>query len=127
MNLLNGLANDHAHEAHKYETFCQMLAFEGYTQLRALFDAYEEPVGNSIEGLIRKEFAGDDNGEALVKLVRTIHHRATTFAANLRNYYDSEVTVSTWKFKDTVLSSHVSVLRRVEQSARCDSHGGRPL
>ncbi|KAH7696426.1 hypothetical protein AAVH_36502, partial [Aphelenchoides avenae] len=68
-----------------------MLALDSYAQLRALFDAYEQSAGSSLEDLIRKAFAGDDNGEAMISLARTIHHPRTTFATNLRHYYDKDV------------------------------------
>ncbi|KAH7702696.1 annexin [Aphelenchoides avenae] len=67
-----------------------MLAIDSYAQLRALFDAYEQSVGSSVDELIRKAFSGDDNGEAVISLSRAIHHRLTTFATNLRSYYDKE-------------------------------------
>ncbi|KAH7695826.1 hypothetical protein AAVH_37110 [Aphelenchoides avenae] len=76
---------------HKLETFRQMLAVDSYAQLRALFDAYEQSAGNSLEDVIQKAFAGDDNGEALIALARTVHHPLTTFATNLGHYYDKDV------------------------------------
>ncbi|KAH7718185.1 annexin-B11-like isoform X2 [Aphelenchoides avenae] len=89
--LLHDLSRVKEHESHRHEIFSQMLAIDSYAQLRALFDAYEQSVGSSLEDLIRKAFAGDDNAEALIALARIIHNGLTTFAANLRSYYDKDV------------------------------------
>ncbi|KAH7702325.1 annexin [Aphelenchoides avenae] len=92
LKMLNDASNETTnYESHKYDTFCQILAMYSYEQLRAMFDAYEKPVGNSMDDLIRKEFAGHDKGEALIAVVQTIHHRITTFARNLESFYDTEV------------------------------------
>lgn len=88
------LINGPADKSQKYESFCELLATASYKQLRALFDAYEKPVGNSMDELIRKEFPGQDKGESLLAVVQTIHHRITTFARNLESFYDTEVRVS---------------------------------
>lgn len=78
---------------HKLEVFRQMLAIGSYAQLRALFDAYEKSAVSSLEDLIRKAFPEDDNVQALIALARTIHHPRSTFATNLRHYYDKDVKV----------------------------------
>ncbi|KAH7697128.1 Annexin repeat, partial [Aphelenchoides avenae] len=75
----------------KYEAFCRMLATDCYEQLRVIFYAYEKRVGYSVEDLVRKEFAGEDRGEALLKAVQTIYHPLTTFAMNLASFYNPEV------------------------------------
>ncbi|KAH7712524.1 Annexin repeat [Aphelenchoides avenae] len=89
--LLHDLSHAKEHGSHKHEIFSQMLAIDSYAQLRALFDAYEHSVGSSLEDLIRRAFAGDDNAEALIALARIIHNGLTTFATNLRSYYDKDV------------------------------------
>ncbi|KAH7668141.1 annexin, partial [Aphelenchoides avenae] len=89
--LLQDLSHAKAHESHRHEIFSQMLAIDSYAQLRALFDAYEQSVGSSLEDLIRKAFAGDDIAEALIALARILHNGLTTFATNLRSYYDKDV------------------------------------
>ncbi|KAH7697402.1 Annexin repeat [Aphelenchoides avenae] len=91
--LLQNLSSADERMPHKLEIFRQMLAIDSYAQLRALFGAYEQTAGSSLEDLIRKAFAGDNNAEALTALARTIHHPLGTFAANLGHFYDKDVKV----------------------------------
>ncbi|KAH7704395.1 annexin [Aphelenchoides avenae] len=91
LTLVQNLSNTDERTSHKLEIFRQMLAIDSYAQMRALFDAYEQPAGNSLEDLIRKAFPRDDNAEALIAPARTIHHPLATFAANLRHFYDKDV------------------------------------
>ncbi|KAH7698808.1 Annexin repeat [Aphelenchoides avenae] len=91
LTLLQNLLNADERMQHKLEVFRQMLAIGSYAQLRALFDAYEKSAVSSLEDLIRKAFPEDDNVQALIALARTIHHPRSTFATNLRHYYDKDV------------------------------------
>ena len=65
-----------------------ILVSESYDQLRALFEAFEEPAWNAMTRFIREKLP--EEADAILSTVEAIRRPHRMFAENLRHFYDQE-------------------------------------